>query len=507
MIAHSEAVAESIRLALSSTNPEALVSGVKSAVAGELERLNPEARIEFTNYYNHSYMADLVLRWGEGKGGYERPVYLRNSLRPVTASRDVEALESLEPVVLGLTQASPAEASMSPVRSEASRRPRVLLTDMASVATLVDPPSAPRRDGSSASPVAPLLQLVQTNFIRGGKGLVTTEEIERLTAGSLPQDQMNLNQEELARFQATASELFVEDAALRLRRAAEILRRGTLSSEELGAEAPLGGTLSDLELRVLVPYLLTNRLNPSIDYWRSVGRMMTLEMLEDLWSDLTGVDVSPLVAPNLAIWQAKRSQLVFNSEYEQKTGAPDAVATEGRPSSSEAGPWRMHTRTLTCDAGPWRVFFSTDSRRLKGREDDGVPARWDEVSGALTAYRVRSVDLRGISRRIAVRAEESSNVLADVEHIRRTIDDSFHVTELTVQASPLEDAPSVELAMSQMTATALRGTESIANLLAVSLQVLGYRRPVPFDHLVPRDETVPLPAHHEMAVRDDDVIQ
>jgi hypothetical protein len=520
VIDHAESVSAAIDAALASAESDDLIRRVKTAVADELQALSPDAKVEFTEYFNHSYMADLFVRWGSGNAAVTRPVYLRGTLRPSTAS-DVDALETLEPMVVGLRRPIGPTVDLAPLRSRVIASNRVLVTDMPSVSRLVAPPASDpsqsmRQDEGAAevpAPRTPLLQLVQANFVRGARGLVGAEEVQQLTAGATTAPTDALSDATLRAFQEAAGTLFVEDAALRLRRAAELLRRSVAVDAPTEADVPLDGRLSEVELRVLIPYLLKLEgvaLSPS--YWRSLGDMMDLEMLEALWVELAGVDVTPLVVPNLTSWTAKRSQLVLNAAYEpegvdepqgrdtsqvegpafvEAQRRPDDVtfddpSTSDRdadaPTDAARGPWRVSSHLLNVEVGPWRAWFATDSRRLRGR-GAGLAARWGELAPYLSSYHLQSVDLLGVARRIAVSAEQSASVLADVDTIGDTIADEFHVEDVAVRVGEAEDSPVVDLALAGMTATA-RKPETLANLLSVSLDVLGHRRPTPYDHVL-----------------------
>jgi len=106
--------------------------------------------------------------------------------------------------------------------------------------------------------------------IKGGRGLLTPHDVERLAQSATPPESgAAVTEQFLATFQENADEMFAPDAALRLRRSAELLRLG-LSTEVIHAIAGASGELSEVELRVLIPYLLadeTARANTRL--WRN----------------------------------------------------------------------------------------------------------------------------------------------------------------------------------------------------------------------------------------------
>lgn len=494
MSAHSDAVTEQIRSAMQSSNPRDIVKGVKDAVAQEVGSLSPDAKIVVTEYFNHSYMPDFVLEWNEAGRRDQRPIFLRNTLRPAVVE-ELQALAQREPVVLSLTAPVEPSPRFEVLRQRARQANRVLVTDVISLADVAAPSDPQSRRGVPRGVGAPLLRLVQANLLKGGRGLLTSEDAERLTRSAAPvDDDGGLSPEFLSSFQESADELFAPDAALRLRRAAELLRFG-LSREVSETLSLSKGQLSGVELRVLLSDP-TASAKPSL--WTYVGSMMSLERLEDMWDVLADVDVSALVVPNVETWTARRAQLVINNafeghdgdseEFEENDEDAEAQMTVGvlevLDAETEVPSWYVRNRMLTAESGPWRLFVTTDARRLRGR-DDSAAARWDDISPLLADFALDAVDLRGVSRRIFVSAEQNGDVSADVALIRDNIEDTFQVAEVHVRRiGDDETAAGMKVDFAEMTATAARAP--IASLVAAA-GLLGHRWSPDFSALVAND--------------------
>jgi hypothetical protein len=490
-----QAVTERIRSAMQSSNPRDIVTGVKEAVTQEVGSLSPDAKIVTTEYFNHSYMPDLVLEWNEAGKRDQRPIFLRNTLRPAVVENELQALAKREPIMLSLTAPAEPGPRFDVLRERARQANRVLVTDLVSLADVAAPSGEQGHIGGPRGVGAPLLRLVQANLLKGGRGLLTSEDAERLTRSVARADEDGgLSEEFLSSFQESADELFAPDAALRLRRAAELLRFG-LSREVVETLSLSEGQLSDVELRVLLPYLLSDEtasVKPRL--WTYVGSMMSLERLEDMWDALSEVDVSALVVPNVETWTARRAQLVINNSFEAHDDDVEVIENEDaevRTAGEEvvevpdAEPdlpsWYVRNRVLSAEAGRWRLFVTTDARRLKGR-DDSAAARWDDISSLLTGFALDAVDLRGVSRRIFVGAEQSGDVSADVALIADNINDSFQVTEIHVRRiGDDETAARMKVDFTEMTVTA--GRAPIVSLVGAA-GLLGHRWPPDFSALV-----------------------
>ncbi|WP_410610990.1 hypothetical protein [Amycolatopsis sp. lyj-109] len=491
MSTRSVAVTEQIRSAMASNNADDIITGVKDAVAKEVTSLSPDAKIVCTDYFNHSYMPDLVVEWHDAGKLYARPIFLRNDLRPDVTEQDVRSLARQEPVVLSITALDEPSVAAGPLRERAREASRVLLTDVVSLADLAAPFDTPRSTPQGREE-APLLRLVQANVLKGGRGLLTPHDVERLARSAAPPENgAALTEQFLATFQETTDEMFTPDAALRLRRSAELLRLG-LSTEVVDAIAGTSGELSEIELRVLIPYLLadeTARTNTRL--WQFIGSMMSLERLEELSDVLVDMDVTALVVPNLEVWTGKRAQLVINSSHDDDSTAElstpmlrnsELDSEDGGKGLNDGDPfWFVRNRLLTAEAALWRLLIASDARRLKGRTDS-TAANWDDIAPLINGLALDSVDLRGLSRRIYVGAEGDGDVSSDIARIRSSIDDSYQVTKVNVRRPDDESPGSLNVDFTEMTVTAGRGGASIASLVRAA-ELLAHRQPTDFSAL------------------------
>jgi hypothetical protein len=188
---------------------------------------------------------------------------------------------------------------------------------------------------------------------------------------------------------------------------------------------------------------------------------MNLSLLEDMGDVLAEVDVTPLVTKAVDSWTGRRTQLSLNSMFDPEAEGDDA--DDG---------WTVRSRTLSAARGRWRVHVTSDARRLKGR-DDSHPAQWDDLRPKLEGFAIDAIDLRGVARRVAIRAEESGDVARDVAAVRASLDDAFHVHEITVRRVGDDDSAGIDVDFSEMTATASYGAPLRSLVLAAGL--LGYR--------------------------------
>lgn len=163
------ALTVAVRAALDTSDLSSATSGVKNAVCDELARIDPSATIRKTDYFNHSYVPDVVAEWPDRS---VREVFLR-FIDPHRLAEDVARIGEKGPMLVDLSAAAPS----SPVvdygeRSEAielgvSKRPRVLITDTEATEHI--------RPAEAHNMVE---RLITSNLLRAGRGQVTEDVAE-----------------------------------------------------------------------------------------------------------------------------------------------------------------------------------------------------------------------------------------------------------------------------------------------------------------------------------------
>lgn len=455
---------------MQSSTPDAIVSGVKAVVAKEVAALDPNTKIHYTSYFNHTFMPDMVLEF-PGRGGGSRPLFIRNSLRLNPTLQDVQTLEDREPVVLGL-RAADAD-SRDEVRSAARHSRRVFVTDISSLdsfgETLGDPDGA---DG-------PLSGVLRANLLKTGRGMMTATDIEGVQKAV--QDVVSTDPvvaasgiDELDRVTA---DLFAEDGALQIGRIGRIIQ-ASLSPVALRGLLSDGGRLSDSDARIILPYLLNRAdLGAEEAVWTTLAELIDLDYVETL-PELEGLSLNRLVnGAALSRWTASRAELVLNNKFD----------TDELPEPAEINQteWSVRGGKLVGTTGQWNLFFvSEDKRRLRG--GTAYPdVDWRDIASVATSMVIDSASLRGITRRLTIDAEESSNVAQDVSDVTAALEDSYRVQQLSVRM-PGSESPesSVDVDFRKGLATVAGPRLALEELGTIAIRLLGFRYPVRPDWLV-----------------------
>ena len=157
------ALTAAVKQALGSSNLVTAAADVKQLVCDELARVDPDADIRRTDYFNHTYIPDVVVRWGSDA---PREVYLR-FMAPDTVNEDVHRIGGSGPVILDLSNAISNEAdqraeTVAATKAAVEHHPTVLVTDTEATEHI--------RPASAANFVE---HLVVSNLLRSGRGPVS----------------------------------------------------------------------------------------------------------------------------------------------------------------------------------------------------------------------------------------------------------------------------------------------------------------------------------------------
>lgn len=423
-------VVEAVRQAKDHTRPEEVIEGVKKAVADEIRRLDPLVKIRKTEYFNHSYVPDLVAVWRESGKEQERHIFIRGSLTSVVAGEDVIALADQNPLLIGLSDDK--GKVLSALRSQMPKSTRTLATNVSATGRI----TSQTFSGDSESQLS---GLVRANIVRGGRGILGDTEAQRIVAVENEEPA-----EALKAFQKTVAGLFVGATAERLNRTVGLLAtffEANPNAELLSQlrEQPL----ADSELRVVLPYVLQRAEDvASAEVWDALSANLTLEQIESMSGALVDLDLTPLVRSAARTLVAGRSAVFLNLD-------PDLTEDE---KDNLAAFWTVRNGRLVADVHRWVLWMGSNARKIKGR-DDGADARWDELDGPLRKFDLTAIQLHGLSRQLAVANVDADTVREDVQRIRQTIQDDFHVASVTVRERGEDDAPGVAVDFATSTAT------------------------------------------------------
>lgn len=441
--------------AMAHVRADDVVEGVKTAVADSLRQADPNAKVSFTRWFNHSYNPDMTVTWPKGEAAGERSVFLRGSLAAAIESEDLPNLSERTPIVIGL---KPEKRRVLDALRPRFRQTRgALAAEVSSVAALSGQPRSVRSESS-------LSTLVRRNLLQEGQGFLDGHgaariaDVDRRTGAASARA-----------LKETVDELFIGQAGARLSKTAALLLDlfDPSKSREVAAqltEVPL----NDAELGVLLPQALLAPAEVEEIVWRALGASVTLARLENLAQSLGDHDLTPLIAVNARRIAASRAQLAVNAHLVEEE-EPQPIADIAR--------WRMRERRLAAELGDRILYVVSDARKLK-TPGAGVDARWDEVGSHLDGLELMSVALHGLSDQFNVAGQDPTRVSANVDRLRQAIQDDFHVPRVRVRENSRDLDGLVEVDFESMRMDRVAGEASLrAFVLAAPL--LSRRDPIP----------------------------
>ncbi len=430
---------------------EDYAANVKRAFREHFETLEPDATIEDTHYFNHSAIPDFKITWGRGsaeKAG--RDIFLRSSYAAVLAADETARIKSGDPVFLSISSTQVVDEpdfrmDAADVARAARQSSHLLLTDVSAV----DEISSPTADEN------PLSAVVRSNFLRGARGLIDEPVAEQLTSFS----HTSGNVTELIK------ETFFEDAVFRMERTAQLVQ-WALEADDETSFPELEGSMSTAELRSILPWLLRQSgLTTSPGFWASLGGLFNFDQLEEIGSDLEGIDLSPLFTANAETWGVRRAYLGLNIP-----GDEDGDRLAG---------WRYDSGTLGLASGEFMVRVSNSGYKVKARPGSSTP-NWQDAASRLDGYHVQSVAVSGIERALRVDARDSTSIRGDVDKVIDSVDGTYYLDRVEVLLPTPEnedgesEARSVDVDFAGGLALAGQPVQ-LGPMVAMVLQVLGNR--------------------------------
>ncbi|WP_157777240.1 tetratricopeptide repeat protein [Nocardia terpenica] len=251
---------------------------VKQIVSESLSAADPAVRVVWTQYFNHTYIPDLVLEWPSRSVSASRRVYLRPTQNPLRIEMDVRENSASGPIFIHL-------ADLSAERDESGESGLEVLSSVAhSTQSLVTEVEAFER--LSTNSTGPGSNLLPSSVIRGGRGLLEAEQatetatiVSRGFAGAMAADP-----ESTALALGVIGDILDPSIATEISTVLETMwiASGGAPLEYPGQVQALGLSISPQRLESLLQSVSADET----EFWLSIGRGVTFESFESL--HLTG---------------------------------------------------------------------------------------------------------------------------------------------------------------------------------------------------------------------------
>jgi hypothetical protein len=292
-----------LHAALDVAHRDESAEAVHTLVANALQRLDPAAVIRRTDYFTHTFVPDLVLRWtGQDAMRQERHVHLRFNVTSGSFAQDLDLLGGESPLFLGMTDT--ARLGSAAWRTDHPTTDGSLITQS---------PAIDELDATAGSEAR--ARRATSILVRAGRGLLdetSADEIGDSYVAALTAAATSAT-EPVEAGASVASTLSVfgghltESGQLELERAlqSEWIRSGG-DPYEFPASTPWNpALLDDVALRELLTGLLENAEAVQPETWQRNAGFVRVEELGRLLGDLRGGGFNAMALALLPGWTAK----------------------------------------------------------------------------------------------------------------------------------------------------------------------------------------------------------
>jgi hypothetical protein len=364
-----------IHAALDQLRPADVTGAVHELVANALSRLDPTVEIKRTDYFNHSFVPDLVLRWGTAEQRQERYVHLRFSVIAEPFAEDLKLLGEASPVFVGMTD----KAGLNDAPWRSLNLNGTLVTQTSAVDDLQD---AVRKDARTRRATEPLVRL--------GRGLLDEPTADHL--GDAFVSALRAIESETPDPQPVRGSVGSALEAFRalLPEEGEVLVERALQSEwisqgrdphDFPGRLPWRPELLDREsLREVLWSLLRSERPVEPETWqRNAGFIRAEDIGVILGRDIRGGTFNTMAHALLPNWTAKWAWA------SRSVGVP----------LFETYQWLVSNGLLGLEVNDLEVFFADDGRHFKDKEGGNPLPRLSETQDILSEPGVQTVGLRG----------------------------------------------------------------------------------------------------------------
>ncbi|WP_460306084.1 hypothetical protein [Actinocorallia aurea] len=239
---------------------------MKATITDELKALDSRISIKQTEYFNHSFVPDLVASWPHDPTVSERYVYLRIASRSDYLLEDIGLVADHRPIMFALGGLEPGFGDRSEEINHISAETNTLVADPAGVESLIG-------DRSSE-----FLALVSTAVTQGGRGAIDSltgiSASRTLHAGF--EGALRINKSATGDAAQLLGSILDDRHAgrvMRLLQAAWVGAGGSM--ENFPGSRTFSGDISDEALQFLLEYSSI----PNLDFWARLGRHVGLGQL------------------------------------------------------------------------------------------------------------------------------------------------------------------------------------------------------------------------------------
>lgn len=376
--------------ALDDLDADRLTRRVKTLVSDELAALGTRVDIRHTDYFNHTFVPDMVVAWDDAGDRHQRDVFLRFEMASASVAADVERLaDRRDSAFIGIRTRRGDGDALAAVTSAAANTPMALVTEASALGAL-----RPRSH-------RPFSGVISDAFIRAGKGVVDRFRASELEdqAGRAYEAATSHAEEPLGKALQVLRRSLQQDAAVRVEHFLQFMWVGYGGDlEEFPGDPSLGTIVFGTELSRLLDQVLSGPEIEEPAFWRLLSDHLALERLEELG------DVAS--SENL-------QRLLGSAADRVKAHVMATARTGGELPLEMPFRWAIKDGLVQLADHEFTLRFAKDRRRFRGVPADQAAPRLTSVRGRLTGMTLSEMDISTSDLDMDVRAKGAPRAADD----------------------------------------------------------------------------------------------
>lgn len=434
---------------LSSLSARDTIIQIKAAAIRQFQALDARMLIHSTEYFNHTFAPDLVLRWPSGSGA-ERYVYMRSSVHDEVLADDVARLGDLRPILLELVPVHDQKLGKSNEQglNRLALEKNTLVTDPAALASIGEA----KRD-------RPVTSLFSTALAQGGRGLLADEDARVATEAIADgfDGARRIASESVFRAAETADDHLSTPFANRFNRLLQAVWIASGGRADLfpHSQSTLTTGIDDDALE----YLLDLEPIRDLDFWRGIGRSATVVRIGKLAMQHPNENLQFLVKANLDHLAVRSCRVQDRYPQLDEQDRPDFW-------------WLTERGALALRSREWMAFVAEKAEDLSNI--DSTSYKGISIPDLLERVRetvLTSLQMSDGAYEVDLSSSEQGNVTHS-DHLQ-AVAESFGKTARVLRARALAGGRQISCDFSRSSAsTTTSSTVTITELLGVSLPLL-----------------------------------
>jgi hypothetical protein len=386
------------------------IDGAKTAVIAALEATNSGAEFHATDYFNHSFIPDIVATWsGAIDEAEQRFIFLRPNHLPAFVQADVQRLADLKPSFVILTEEDPDLDEIE--GADDLRLDDTAIANTYALDVLGAPDGRLRRE-----------HLASTLFLRQARGIIGRVGASTLDAaaggfnGAIEGDADTVS----ASLQVF-SRFLQDDAAASINRAMYYMWQGATAKQYPGV-APIDGWLEPSEVVEILRHLLQRSEIISPQYWERLAEHVTLDELQGLETLESSESLQELM-------RFASSRLLARAVH------VDAESSQPSFAFDQAFEWSVRDRFLQLSNQKTIFRFADDLRRFGGIPGDIPCPTMDSLRLRLQSLQLEEIAIRtdGLVADFRLEGDGTLAVRRDLDEVVSDLDPGAEVHSVSVR--------------------------------------------------------------------------